>query len=85
MGKEVLQPKNDEVLVAKLADYIEAANYKVYVGHFRVEDKKFNLEKLNGFARKIKDKTAKKLVQQFIGDWLKSVDKNDYIKILSHG
>ncbi|MBX4187180.1 MAG: HD domain-containing protein [Candidatus Doudnabacteria bacterium] len=82
LAKEIMDAKSDEALIAKIADYIEAANFKAYVGYFRESDKKFNHEKLSGFANKIQDKTAKKLLKQFITDWLKTAAENDYMKIL---
>lgn len=85
IAKEILNAKSDEALIAKVADYVECANYKVYVGSFTKSDKQFNKEKINGFIRKIKDKVAKQMLQQFLTDWLKTVDDNDYIKILSNG
>lgn len=86
MAKEILDAKSDESLIAKIADYMEALNFKVYVGHFIEPDRKFTGEKLNGFIRKMKDKPAKKLLVQFVSDWLKTVHKNNYIEILAkHG
>ncbi|OGE83241.1 MAG: hypothetical protein A3B10_01125 [Candidatus Doudnabacteria bacterium RIFCSPLOWO2_01_FULL_44_21] len=83
--KEILDAKSDEALVAKIADYVECAHYKVYMGYFTKADKKFNQGKLNGFIRKLKDKTAKKILLEFLADWLKKVDKNNYIQILKNG
>jgi 5'-deoxynucleotidase YfbR-like HD superfamily hydrolase len=82
-GKEILDAKSDEALIAKVADYVECANFKVYVNNFRESDRKFNDEKLAGFIRKIKDKTAKQLLQEFLDDWILNVDQADHIKILS--
>jgi 5'-deoxynucleotidase YfbR-like HD superfamily hydrolase len=83
ISKDILTYKGDEALIAKVADYIEALCFKVYVGHFEEPSRKFSNEKLNAFIKKIKDKTAKKLLQEFVNDWLKTVDKANYIEILS--
>lgn len=86
MAKEILDAKSDEALIAKIADYMEALNFKVYIEHFEEPSRKFTSEKLNGFIRKIKDKVAKKVLAQFAADWLKVVHKNNYIEILvKHG
>jgi 5'-deoxynucleotidase YfbR-like HD superfamily hydrolase len=83
LASEILDAKSDEALIAKVADYTEALNYKVYVGAFLESDRKFNVEKMKKFVEPIKDKVVKKLLTQFIADQLKSVDKNNYIEILN--
>lgn len=83
MAKEILDAKSDEALIAKVADYIECAHFKVYIKDFKSSDKKFNFLKLNSYIKKMKDKVAKKLLTEFVAYWLKSVDKADYIDILS--
>ncbi len=83
MGKEILDAKSDEALIAKIADYMECSNYKQYVMGISKSDIEHNKTKLNAFVKKIKDKTAKKLLQEFLPHWLKSLEKVDYIKILS--
>lgn len=83
MGKEILDAKSDEALLAKVADYVESMNFMVYHGYFSETRRKFTNEKVGGYIRKIKDKIAKRLLQEFLMDWLKNVDKNNYIEILS--
>jgi 5'-deoxynucleotidase YfbR-like HD superfamily hydrolase len=82
MAKEILIAKSDEALIAKVADNIEALNFKVYIGAFREADKKFNSERISGFIRKVKDKVAKNLLDEFVNEWLKNVESADYIEIL---
>ncbi len=84
ISKDILIYKSDEALVAKVADYIEALCFKVYIGHFEEPSRKFSSEKLSSFIRKIKDKTAKKILQEFVKEWLKTVDKANYIEILKN-
>jgi 5'-deoxynucleotidase YfbR-like HD superfamily hydrolase len=83
MAKEILDAKSDEALIAKVADYVEALNFKVYIGAFREADRKFNVEKLGGFIKKMKDKVAKKMLADFVTDWLKNAEKANYIEILN--
>jgi 5'-deoxynucleotidase YfbR-like HD superfamily hydrolase len=86
MGKEILNAKTDEALIAKVADYVECTNYKVYVGHFRKADKEFNPEKIGSFIARIKDSIAKQLLNEFLIDWLKTVEDSNYIEVLkTHG
>ncbi len=82
MSKEILDAKCDEALIAKVADYMECAVYKVYVNNFRKSDIEFNQVKIEGFIKKMKDKTAKKLLQEFLTEWLTALEDKDYIKIL---
>ena len=82
MAKEILDAKSDEALIAKVADYMECAIFKVYVNNFKKSDKQFNEEKIGMFINKIKDKTAKKLLQDFLVGWLATLEENDYIKII---
>ena len=82
-AKEILDAKSDEALVAKVADYIECTSYMVYVNQFTQQAKKFNSEKITGYIRKIKDKTAKKYLSDFLNEWIKNADKVSYIETLN--
>lgn len=83
MSKEILDAKCDEALIAKVADYVESMNFMVYHGYFSEPRRKFTNEKVGGYIRKIKDKTTKKLLADFLSTWIKDVDKHDYIQILN--
>lgn len=80
--KEILDAKTDEALIAKIADYVECTNFKVYIGYYGKFDKDFNKKKINEFISKIKDKTARQLLKKFLSGWLKTLEDNDYIKML---
>ncbi len=82
LASEVMDAKSDEGVIFKIADYMEALSFKVYVGHFVEADRKFNIGKMAQFTKKIKDKTTKKLMQEFLALWIKDVNKNNYIEIL---
>lgn len=83
LAGEVMEPKSLEAVIFKIADYMEALSFKVYVGHFVEPDRKFNAVKMAGFIKKIKDKTAKKMVSEFVDEWLKNAHKDNYIEILN--
>src|SRR5258708_2587363 len=83
IAKEILNAKSDEALIAKVADYMEALNYKVYVKNFDETSRKLTNEMVSKFIRNMKDKIAKKLLQQFLADWLKNVEKANYIQIMA--
>ncbi len=83
LGKEILDAKSDEALIAKVADYMECGNYKQYVTGIPKSDIEHNRIKIIGFIKKMKDKTAKKMLNEFLPVWLKSLEEVDYIKILS--
>ncbi len=83
LSAEIMKATTDEGIIFKVADYMECLNYKVYVGHFVESDRKFNIDKMSKFLAKIKNNKTRKLTQDFVRDWLKSVDKHDYIQILN--
>ena len=80
IAKEILDAKSLEALVAKVADYIECTSYMIYVNQMTPQAKKFNGEKITGYIRKIKDRTAKKILLEFLNEWLKDAGKNSYIE-----
>jgi 5'-deoxynucleotidase YfbR-like HD superfamily hydrolase len=82
IAKEILDAKSDEALIAKVADYLECTSYKIYVGNWLKSDKKHNSDKIGKIIRKIKDKTAKKMLGDFAADWFKQLEKTDYLEIL---
>jgi len=81
LGKEILDYKTDEAYIAKVADYMEALNFKVFLGAFKESDRDFNIEKMAKFIKPIKDKIAKSMLTEFVAEWLKDVEKNNYIEI----
>lgn len=83
LSKEILDAKSDEALIAKVADYIESLGFLVYQEYFKEAHRKFTNEKVSGYIKKIKDKTAKKFLSEFLSAWLKDVEKNNYIEILN--
>ncbi len=83
LGKEILDAKSDEALIAKVADYMECANFIQYTTGIPKRDIEYTRVKLLGYVKKIKDKVAKKLLLEFFAVWLKSLEKVDYIQVLS--
>lgn len=83
LGHEILNYKSDEALIAKVADYVEALNFKVYVGAFREADRKFNVVKMQKYIKPMKDKIAKRMLTEFVTEWLKDVEDNNYIEIFN--
>lgn len=86
MAKEILNAKSDEALLAKVADYMEAAHFKVYVNAWKKSDLDLNLTNLLRFVSKIKDKTAKTELKRFIPEWFKELttDSKSTIQILGY-
>jgi 5'-deoxynucleotidase YfbR-like HD superfamily hydrolase len=82
MAKEILNAQSDEALIAKVADYIECTNFKVYIGHYKPSDKEFNQKKITEFIDRMKDKVAKELISKFFSDWLESIEDTDYFAML---
>lgn len=83
MGKEILDAKSDEALIAKVADYVESMCFMVYRGYFSEDRRNFTKLKVGEYIKKIKDKIAKQTLQEFLVEWLKNVHNNDYIEILN--
>jgi 5'-deoxynucleotidase YfbR-like HD superfamily hydrolase len=83
--KEILDAKSDEALIAKTADYMECAHYKVYVQHLTLQDAELSEAKIKSYIKRMKDKTAKKILSEFLPVWLKNLENNNYIAILKNG
>ncbi len=67
-----VDPKSDEAIIAKIADYIEVTYYKLYVNVFSKFDVELVLPKFQKMIKKIKDPIAKQELTAFIADWAKS-------------
>jgi 5'-deoxynucleotidase YfbR-like HD superfamily hydrolase len=73
--EEIKEHKTDEGIVAKLADYIECSHYRLYMNAVDKNDQEFNLEKINGFLKKMKDPAAKKYLSECVESWHKNFFK----------
>ncbi|MCL5009208.1 MAG: HD domain-containing protein [Patescibacteria group bacterium] len=68
-GDEIMEPKTDEGLVAKIADYVEATHYKLYMGRLSEGDIHMAEKGLHSKIAKFKDAVAKKEMAEFIVAW----------------
>jgi len=80
LSKEIMDAKSDEALIAKMADYIEATNFLVFLNKFKPISYKIAEEKISGWVKQIKDQTAKRELQIFLKDWLASLKNEKYLK-----
>lgn len=76
LGKEILDQKTDESLIVKVADYLECSHYLLYMDKLSPKELLFNISKLRGYAKKIKDKIVKKVLLDFLSVWEKDVFEN---------
>jgi 5'-deoxynucleotidase YfbR-like HD superfamily hydrolase len=76
LGKEILDQNTDESLIVKVADYLECSHYLLYMDKFSPKELPFNISKLRGYAKKIKDKIVKKTLLDFLSVWEKDVFEN---------
>lgn len=76
LGKEILDQKTDESLIVKVADYLECSHYLLYMDKLSPKELPFNISKLKGYAKKIKDKVVKKTLLDFLSVWEKDVFEN---------
>ncbi len=83
MAKEIMDAKTDEALLAKVADYIESTCFLNYLGEMDQKRSKFNLEIIQGHAKKLRDPVAKRHLQNFLADWGKNLSGRNYIEILN--
>lgn len=82
LSDEIMETKIDESIIAKLADYIELTHYKQYVGVFSQDDIKLVEPKLKEKVEKIKDPIAKKVLLEFITEWVTELPKGTLSNIL---
>jgi|SRR3989344_4852147 len=82
LSKEILDAKSDEAIIAKIADYLEIIYYRFYVKGVPKFSKVVG-EKLQDKIKNIKDRVAKRELEQFIRAWNKEFPKKDIVGVLS--
>ena len=82
LGREILNAKSDECIIAKIADYIEVTHYKQYVKVFSKFDTDLVKPKLMEMIGKMKDPIAKRELNKFIKSWTVNISKKDIPEIL---
>lgn len=70
---EIMEAKTDEGQLAKVADYLEATHYKLYMGRLSEGDIHMAEKGLNSKIAKFKDQVAKKEMAEFIKSWSKDL------------
>jgi 5'-deoxynucleotidase YfbR-like HD superfamily hydrolase len=86
LAKEMMEPKNDEAWVFKLADYMECAHFLRYMGYFRKQDEQILLTSVPRMVRKIKNKETKKILDDFIKLWLREIKiEKSTLEVLKQG
>ena len=73
IAKEILDAKLLESVVAKVADYVECAQYRQYLGKLTKGDVQMTIKALQAKVSKLKDKEAQKLLNDFILKWSKGL------------
>ncbi|MBI3420677.1 MAG: HD domain-containing protein [Candidatus Sungbacteria bacterium] len=70
---QVMDAKSDEVLIAKIADYIEITQFKLYVKKLTKGDITMAGNKIQEKINKISDTKAKVALKNFTKDWVKQM------------
>jgi len=70
---EVMQATTNEALIAKIADYVEVTQYKLYVGRLTAGDIKMARTKIEGNINKLTDAKAQKALKAFVRTWEKEL------------
>jgi len=68
---EIMNQKTDEGLVAKLADDLESAHYRLYMKKMDKKDFAINQERLDSYLKKVKGKELKNYLSKFLKLWQK--------------
>lgn len=72
-GSEIMEPKTDEGYVAKIADFLEATHYKLFMGRLSEGDIHMAEKGLHSKIARFKDAVAKKEMTEFVGEWGKDL------------
>lgn len=81
LSDEAMDIKSDEGWISKIAEYMEVAHYKFYVGKFTDFDFKFVI-KISKMVDNLKDKIAKKEMKKFMKEWVKDLPTKSVLEIL---
>ena len=79
LSKEILEPKNDEAVVAKLADYLEVIHFMIYLKKIKPFDFKIIKTYISNLTKTAKDPVLKKYINKFSQTWFKTVSSTDYL------
>ncbi len=79
LGLEVNEFKNDESIIAMISDVIECTHYKIYKNRFIPLDVKMAKEKIEKHISRLKDKAAKRELNEFLKKWYKELPKNNQL------
>lgn len=79
LSKEVLEPNNDEAVVAKLADYLEVIHFMIYLKKIKPFDFKIIKTYIARSISKANNPALKKHLTKFSQTWFKSITSPDYL------
>lgn len=72
-SSEIMEPKTDEGYVAKIADFLEATHYKLFMGRLSEGDIHMAEKGLHSKIARFKDEAAKKAMTEFVSEWGKGL------------
>lgn len=81
LGKEILDAKSDEAIIAKIADYLEIIYYRFYVRGIPEYSKNIK-SKMKSKIANLRDDIAKKELGKFVNLWSKEYPRNKFSDIL---
>ncbi len=77
LHQEMSDRSTDEVVVAKIADYIEPSHYKFYINQLTKSNLEMIRIKMYEMAHRAKDTTTQKNLKTFISEWIKDLPEGD--------
>ncbi len=78
LSDEIMDAKNDEALIAKLADYIEVTHYRLYVRNINLNSVVMASGKLASKIEQMHDPVAKRVLSEFIEQWLSEMGEGKF-------
>jgi 5'-deoxynucleotidase YfbR-like HD superfamily hydrolase len=69
LSNEIMDVTSNEGIIAKIADYIEVTQYKLYVRRLTKGDVTMALRKMQSLAAKITDTIAQDVILKFLTEW----------------
>ncbi|MFC1632586.1 HD domain-containing protein [Patescibacteria group bacterium] len=81
LTKELESGSSDEALVARVADYIELAHYKLLINHLDDSSVAMYIKKIQGKIDSLKDEAARTYFQDFNDKWPKEIKEAGFEKM----
>lgn len=75
--KEAREPKSDEGIISKVADYLEVTHYKQYLGQKTAGDVRMVLSRIEKMIERISNARTRKYLTTFVASWTETMSNDD--------